>query len=167
MRYRKGGDTHAAATASCRLAFMRRTLPNKRSVPFPISTLRLGRRVGMAPSPRPALALLVAVALLAVAHGNRPGDCGTGECGSGKCDFVDCASPVTCRGGLCTFTNCKSPSCTGGRCVFHSCEYPTCPGGLCEFHDTLTTLETGYCTGGKCKVDGYVHRVDFGRDLAM
>ena len=126
---------------------------------------------------RPVLRILLAACLCVAAQAARRLDrvdtspkahpCDKADCPQGRCHYTDCRNPTSCEGGLCKFTRCQAPTCDGGHCTFEESHNPTCRGGLCTFLDTITVLGDGFCTGGKCVVDGEETASNMEDDLAM
>ncbi|KAF1773535.1 hypothetical protein GQ600_11601 [Phytophthora cactorum] len=96
-----------------------------------------------------------------------PTSCDTENCVAGGCLFENCASPLSCKGGLCYFRGatysvsrdrkCKEAVCEGGACIFDNTAEASCPGGGCQFVNVPATLADGYCDGGGCTLDGGSH----------
>ncbi|KAG7375714.1 hypothetical protein PHYPSEUDO_015462 [Phytophthora pseudosyringae] len=96
-----------------------------------------------------------------------PTSCETENCVAGGCLFENCASPLSCRGGLCYFRGatysvsrgrkCKEAVCEGGACIFDNTAEASCPGGGCQFVNVPKTLGDGYCDGGGCTLEGDSH----------
>ncbi|EQC40867.1 hypothetical protein SDRG_01933 [Saprolegnia diclina VS20] len=93
--------------------------------------------------------------------------CDAKDCPHGGCYFQDCATSVSCTGGVCDFRNCVAPICQGGRCGFLGSTGATCPGGSCAFLDVAEALTDGYCTGGSCTLDNKAHPTSFSSSLSM
>ncbi|OWY90684.1 hypothetical protein PHMEG_00041076 [Phytophthora megakarya] len=105
-----------------------------------------------------------------------PTSCETENCVAGGCLFENCASPLSCKGGLCYFRGatysvshdrkCKTAVCEGGACIFDNTADAQCPGGGCQFVNVPKTLADGYCDGGGCTLQGSSHPSDLSGSLA-